>query len=82
MPLFSYRGRDTRGDLVRGTLDGSDSGAIADQLQASGIIPTEIQPSIGLRVSASQGSWLGKNLLTKKILSLNLIKPLSMPLPI
>ena len=28
MPLFSYRGRDTRGDLVRGTLDGSDSGAI------------------------------------------------------
>ena len=72
MPLFSYRGRDTRGDLVRGTLDGSDSGAIADQLQASGIIPTEIQPSIGLRVSASQGSWLG-NLLAKKIEPLDLM---------
>ena len=25
MAVFSYKGRNARGDLVRGTLDGSDS---------------------------------------------------------
>ena len=43
MPVFSYKGRSARGDLVQGSLEGADSGAIADQLLNTGITPTEIK---------------------------------------
>lgn len=43
MPVFAYKGRSNRGDLVQGTLEGVDSGAIADQLLNTGITPTEIK---------------------------------------
>jgi hypothetical protein len=42
MGVFAYKGRNGRGDLVEGTLDGDDSGVIADQLMNTGITPTEI----------------------------------------
>jgi len=42
MPFFSYRGRNARGELVRGVLENSDSGAVADQLLNSGVSPIEI----------------------------------------
>ena len=42
MPVFAYKGRSSRGDLVQGSLEGVDSGAIADQLLNTGITPTEI----------------------------------------
>ncbi len=45
MPVFAYKGRNGRGDLVEGTLDGDHSGIIADQLMNTGITPTEIKPS-------------------------------------
>jgi len=45
MPLFAYRGRNARGELVRGVLENSDSGAVADQLLNSGVSPIEISPS-------------------------------------
>jgi MSHA biogenesis protein MshG len=43
MPVFAYKGRSSRGDLVQGSLEGVDSGAIADQLLNTGITPTEIK---------------------------------------
>ena len=43
MPVFAYKGRNGRGDLVQGTLDGIDSSVIADQLMNTGITPTEIK---------------------------------------
>ena len=43
MAVFAYKGRNTRGDLVQGTLEGNDSGTIADQLFNIGIAPTEIK---------------------------------------
>ena len=43
MPVFAYKGRSSRGDLVQGTLEGLDSGVIADQLLNTGITPTEIK---------------------------------------
>ncbi len=49
MPVFAYKGRSARGDLVQGTLEGTDSGAIADQLFNTGITPTEIKLSKKLR---------------------------------
>ncbi|HEX9184800.1 MAG TPA: type II secretion system F family protein [Burkholderiales bacterium] len=45
MPAFAYRGRDARGGLVTGKLEGTDSGAVADQLLAIGVTPVEITPA-------------------------------------
>jgi len=47
MPFFSYRGRNARGELVRGVLENSDSGAVADQLLNSGVSPIEIIATAG-----------------------------------
>jgi MSHA biogenesis protein MshG len=49
MPVFAYKGRSSAGDLVSGTLEGADSGAVADQLQSTGITPTDISLSKRLR---------------------------------
>ncbi|MDO8925773.1 MAG: type II secretion system F family protein [Sideroxyarcus sp.] len=43
MPVFAYKGRSTRGELVQGSLEGADSSVIADQLLNTGITPTEIK---------------------------------------
>ncbi len=43
MPIFAYKGRSNRGDLVQGTLEGQDSSVVADQLLNTGITPTEIK---------------------------------------
>ncbi|MDA8107006.1 MAG: type II secretion system F family protein [Betaproteobacteria bacterium] len=45
MPRYIYRGRDVRGDVVTGTLDGADTGAIADQLLSIGVTPIDIAPT-------------------------------------
>jgi MSHA biogenesis protein MshG len=42
MPFFAYKGRDGRGELLQGVLEGADSGAVADQLFGSGVTPLEI----------------------------------------
>lgn len=42
MAIFAYKGRSDKGDLVQGSLEGADSGAVADQLFKNGIVPTEI----------------------------------------
>ena len=42
MPYFAYKGRNGRGELLAGVLEGADSGAVADQLFATGVTPVEI----------------------------------------
>ena len=42
MPYFAYEGRNARGELVKGTLEGASSGSIADQLFNTGITPIKI----------------------------------------
>lgn len=44
MPVFSYKARNSKGELVKGMLEGEDSTAIAKQLSSLGIIPVEISP--------------------------------------
>jgi MSHA biogenesis protein MshG len=53
MPYFAYRGRNPRGELVNGRLEGSDSGAIADQLLNTGITPIEIRVVTGAQPAAN-----------------------------
>ena len=59
MPHFSYRGRNSRGDLVAGRLEAADSGQVADQLLATGITPVEIGAAAGAEPGAGAPQWCG-----------------------
>lgn len=52
MARYAYRGRDSRGDVVTGTLEGPDTGAIADQLLSIGVTPVDIAPATGTGLGA------------------------------
>lgn len=66
MAIFAYKGRNGRGDLVEGTLDGDDSGIIANQLMNTGITPVEIIQFRGVLGGASgKPGWI-KRLLTEQ----------------
>ncbi|MDE2309491.1 MAG: type II secretion system F family protein [Betaproteobacteria bacterium] len=67
MAVFSYKGRSARGDLVQGTLDGPDTGAIADQLFNIGITPTEIMPSGVILTAKAKSPSLWRALRAKKV---------------
>jgi len=56
VPNYAYRGRDARGGLVSGRLEGADSGAIADQLLAIGVTPVDIQP-VGESAGIETPEW-------------------------
>jgi MSHA biogenesis protein MshG len=72
--VFAYKGRNARGDLVEGTLDGNDSGAIADQLMNTGITPTEIKPFRGATgTTARKSDWIRKLFTEKPITQLDLM---------
>src|SRR5688500_16111334 len=60
MPQFAYQGRNARGELVKGVLDGADSGAIADQLFNTGITPVHINEARGVRVEVSPNAFLSR----------------------
>jgi MSHA biogenesis protein MshG len=45
MAFFAYKGRNPRGELVQGRMEGADTGAIADHLINTGITPIEIRTS-------------------------------------
>lgn len=64
MPFFAYKGRDGRGQLVEGVLEGADSGAVAGQLIASGVSPLEITPT---RAPGKPGAGLLSKLTEQKI---------------
>lgn len=68
MPQFAYKGRNARGELVRGVLENSDSGAVADQLLNSGVSPIDISPTGEQQGSAGKGGrwlpWLGAEKVT------------------
>ena len=55
MPQFAYQGRNARGELVKGVLEGPSSGAVADQLFSTGITPVHINEA-----SAAAGGGAAK----------------------
>lgn len=42
MPVFQYRGRNQRGEVVTGRLDAASADAVASQLFNSGVVPIDI----------------------------------------
>ncbi|HEX9174273.1 MAG TPA: type II secretion system F family protein [Telluria sp.] len=58
MPFFAYKGRNARGELMQGVLEGADSGAVADQLFGTGVTPIEIAVTTRRAgAGAGQGWW-------------------------
>jgi MSHA biogenesis protein MshG len=52
MPLFAYKGRTSRGDLVTGRLDGETAESVASRLFATGVTPVDIS-AIGEEATSS-----------------------------
>lgn len=75
MPFFAYKGRNARGELMQGVLEGADSGAVADQLFGTGVTPVEILPtrravaSNGDAASSIRDTW--RRLTEKKVTSMD-----------
>lgn len=70
MPFFAYKGRNARGELLRGVLEGADSGAIADQLFGTGVTPIEIVPTTRAAGAGAQQGWWTR-LTEKKVTSMD-----------
>ncbi|MDP4029602.1 MAG: type II secretion system F family protein [Gallionella sp.] len=77
MGAFAYKGRNGRGEQVAGTLEGDDSGAVADQLLKNGITPTEISASRSL-VGGLAGGAVGKPDWFKKLFTEKPINPMDL----
>ena len=71
MPVFAYKGRNPRGELVQGTLENVTSNAVADQLFNSSITPIEIK--LAPAVSRLSGDGFLAKLLEKKIGAIDIL---------
>jgi MSHA biogenesis protein MshG len=71
MPVFAYRGRGARGELVTGKLDAADSGAVADQLLNTGITPVDIRAAQE-KAGPETPAWLA-SLLAPKVTLLDVM---------
>jgi MSHA biogenesis protein MshG len=67
MPVFAYKGRNANGDLMQGSLEGADSGEVANQLFNTGITPTEIKSSVGVSAATKKGASLWRTMNQKKV---------------
>lgn len=61
MPLFRYRGRNQRGEVVTGNIDAASADAVATQLFNSGVVPIDIDAakSAATDIRAAVRGWLG-----------------------
>ena len=62
MPQFAYQGRNARGELVKGVLEGPSSGAVADQLFSTGITPVHINEAGAGPAAAAAGGARSLNI--------------------
>jgi MSHA biogenesis protein MshG len=68
VPAFAYRGRNGRGEVISGTMDAADQGAVADQLRSTGVTPVDIRAT-GARSAPKEegGPSLVAQLLAAKV---------------
>ncbi|WP_296001043.1 type II secretion system F family protein [Rugamonas sp.] len=71
MPFFAYKGRNARGELMQGVLEGADSGAVADQLFGTGVTPIEITVTTRAVSGAGDVGTLWDKLTEKKVTSMD-----------
>jgi MSHA biogenesis protein MshG len=65
MPFFSYKGRDSKGSIIKGVLESQGTSVLAGQLLKQGITPFEIKPT-------AKPSYL-INFFDEKVLTLDLM---------
>ncbi len=65
MPFFSYKARNSSGDLVQGVLESADADAVARQLFSNGVVPTSIEQTKGPRLDSGLPLW--KRIFERKI---------------
>lgn len=65
MPLFAYKGRNARGELMQGVVEAADSGAVADQLFSTGVTPIEINATKAVAKANEDSLW--ERLTEKKV---------------
>ncbi|MBV8035712.1 type II secretion system F family protein [Roseateles sp.] len=58
MSNFTFKGRNTRGELVEGIVDAASSDAVAAQLMAGGVVPVSIEATPEAVGVAGGGGWL------------------------
>ena len=56
MAHFAYEGRNARGELVKGVIEGTSSGAVADQLVNTGVTPIKIDAAASGAATADRRS--------------------------
>jgi MSHA biogenesis protein MshG len=69
VPLYAYKGRNARGELMQGVLEAADSGAVADQLFNTGVTPIEIH--VTKKAAGGDGETWWSRLLEKKVTSMD-----------
>jgi len=69
MPFFAYKGRNGRGELLQGVLEGADSDAVAEQLLGGGLTPIEI--TVTRKRAAGAGQDWRARLFDKKVTSMD-----------
>jgi len=70
VPFFAYKARSANGELLQGVLEGADSGAVANQLFATGATPVDIvQTKKAVTTSSEIGLW--QRLTEKKVTSMD-----------
>jgi MSHA biogenesis protein MshG len=57
VPFFAYKARNARGELLKGVIEGTDSGAVADQLFNTGMTPLEIVVTTKRIVDGEENWW-------------------------
>jgi MSHA biogenesis protein MshG len=70
VPFYAYKGRNARGEMLQGTIEGADAGAIASQLFSTGITPVDIVEAKKPVVAANEEGWVAA-MLERKVSSLD-----------
>jgi len=73
LAAFSYRGRNSAGELVEGVLEGATPGEVAGNLLGSGVTPIEIKSAPQSALKKKDGSGGGFNLFAEKILHVDIL---------
>jgi len=71
LPNFNFKGRNARGELITGTLEGADAGVIADQLMNTGVTPIDISTSY--RITGTDAPEWWRRLNRRKVSLLDLM---------
>jgi len=70
MPMFAYRGRNARGDLLEGRIESPNAQAVAVWMSAVGITPVAINQS---KMPTQAPKWLTEPFTEKKLSDLDLL---------